>query len=166
MIEKQLHGSVYVALGPGMQVYDISTEGIGEAGFRQFIDSIQHASIRKRGVPILTFGRYDMEDMRGLHFTSGQDKTRYLLECLGPAIQHDKGTLVQMTDTVSLYYCCRHDIDPLSDEGQNVRLRQDFRQTEAVFRSQVRKLQTKRRAAEQLREIRKDEPYKRKGLKI
>lgn len=74
MIEKQLHGSVYVALGPGMQVYDISTEGIGEAGFRQFIDSIQHASIRKRGVPILTFGRYDMEDMRGLHFTSGQDK--------------------------------------------------------------------------------------------
>lgn len=73
MIEKQLHGSVYVALGPGMQVYDISTEGIGEAGFRQFIDSIQHASIRKRGVPILTFGRYDMEDMRGLHFTSGQE---------------------------------------------------------------------------------------------
>ena len=73
---------------------------------------------------------------------------------------------MQMTDTVSLYYCCRHDIDPLSDEGQNVRLRQDFRQTEAVFRSQVRKLQTMRRAAEQLREIRKDEPYKRKGLKI
>ena len=31
MIEKQLHGSVYVALGPGMQVYDISTEGTGSS---------------------------------------------------------------------------------------------------------------------------------------
>lgn len=166
MVKRQLHGSVYVALGPKMQVYDISTEGIGEAGFRQFIDKVQHSSIRKRRLPILTFGRYDMEDMHGLHFTPGQDKTRYLLECLGPAIQHDKGTLVQMTDTVSLYYCCRHDIDPLAEEGQNVRLRQDFRQTEAAFREQVRKMQTMMRAVERQREMRKDEPYNRKGLKI